>query len=210
MKKSVFCTVIAMLLGSSAAQALSIDITEMQHYDADGVIVPQYNYLLVTTTSFDSNLNGSSGSPFFGPDIPRASQAAWDDTVTGVSANWSGTSASGPFSYDYTLKAGEVAVGIFLQWFDRFPAVAVLQIFDCDGSGVCTGVTSDSDPGHPGGPHAVPGTAVNNNGSIYDDQHITFSGLAVAPVPVPAAVWLFCSGLVGLAGFSGRKRKIQN
>lgn len=31
-------------------------------------------------------------------------------------------------------------------------------------------------------------------------------GLAVSEVPVPAAVWLFGSGLVGLMGFKRRKK----
>ena len=32
------------------------------------------------------------------------------------------------------------------------------------------------------------------------------SGLAIAPVPVPAAVWLFGTALVGLIGFSRRRK----
>ena len=31
--------------------------------------------------------------------------------------------------------------------------------------------------------------------------------VAVAPVPVPAAVWLFGSGLLGLVGLARRKKK---
>lgn len=46
--------------------------------------------------------------------------------------------------------------------------------------------------------------------SIEDDAEVTRGfnlGLTVHPVPVPAAVWLFGSGLVGLAGLARRKMK---
>jgi hypothetical protein len=49
--------------------------------------------------------------PFFGPNSMSAYQGiTWDDTVTGSSVNWSGITASGAFSYVYTLNIGEVAV----------------------------------------------------------------------------------------------------
>jgi len=35
-----------------------------------------------------------------------------------------------------------------------------------------------------------------------DNIAITYD--AIAPVPVPAAVWFFCSGLLGLAGLKKR------
>ena len=42
---------------------------------------------------------------------------------------------------------------------------------------------------------------------IYTDVQITGT---VSPVPVPAAVWLLGSGLIGLVGFRRRNKKIQN
>ena len=33
----------------------------------------------------------------------------------------------------------------------------------------------------------------------------TFATSPVSAVPIPAAVWLFCSGLIGLAGLAKRK-----
>jgi len=42
-----------------------------------------------------------------------------------------------------------------------------------------------------------------SNGEVFE---MTFTGFAGAPVPVPAAVWLFGSGLLGLVGVA-RKRK---
>lgn len=39
----------------------------------------------------------------------------------------------------------------------------------------------------------------------HGDYRITVTGDSVSAVPVPAAIWLFTSGLVGLAGFRRRK-----
>jgi hypothetical protein len=48
----------------------------------------------------------------------------------------------------------------------------------------------------------------NNGGNIPDLSHMSIylRESAITPVPVPAATWLFGSGLLGLAGFT-RKRK---
>ena len=35
---------------------------------------------------------------------------------------------------------------------------------------------------------------------------VWFDNVSVSAVPVPAAVWLFGSGLIGLAGFARRKK----
>jgi len=44
---------------------------------------------------------------------------------------------------------------------------------------------------------------------IFDNTLYTVSPLfTVTPVPVPAAIWLFGSGLIGLAGITRRKRKL--
>ena len=48
--------------------------------------------------------------------------------------------------------------------------------------------------------HIIPG---GSGGAIYDD--IQFN---VASVPVPAAAWLFSSGLLGLIGISRRKKAV--
>jgi hypothetical protein len=47
-------------------------------------------------------------------------------------------------------------------------------------------------------------TSTNNNGSGVFYDNLEFSKLS--PVPVPAAAWLFGSGLVGLLGFARRRK----
>lgn len=50
------------------------------------------------------------------------------------------------------------------------------------------------------------GAATIHGTPITFEGAIVFSGAAPAPVPVPGAVWLFGSGLAGLAAFARRRR----
>jgi len=45
-----------------------------------------------------------------------------------------------------------------------------------------------------------------SGGSLINPDYVNASVTAVSAVPVPAAVWLFCSGLTGLIGFAKRKK----
>jgi hypothetical protein len=52
---------------------------------------------------------------------------------------------------------------------------------------------------------------IDTNGGIYVDNIIYQSGVSAGPpsaVPVPAAVWLFGTALIGLVGFGKRKARI--
>jgi hypothetical protein len=51
-------------------------------------------------------------------------------------------------------------------------------------------------------PNVIDGVAYN-----YDENGVLQPIANLAPVPVPAAVWLFGSGLLGLAGIARRKKK---
>jgi hypothetical protein len=200
MKKLACSVAVAIALGSSSAQAVSINVTDIQFYDASGFLAPSAFEQPDESVFFNSALEGYlySMSPFF--TTYTANQTMWDDVVTGSSVNWSGTSASGYYSYDYTLGAGEVAVGLLFDYYSDggggVSDIAILQIFDCSDAVNCIGVNND--PTHAG----VPGSEMVNG--PWAGQHITFSG-SVA-VPVPAAIWLFGSGLVGLIGFARCKK----
>ncbi len=45
-----------------------------------------------------------------------------------------------------------------------------------------------------------------SKGQLKDLSHLTIYGSGAAVVPVPAAAWLFGSGLIGLMGFARRKK----
>jgi hypothetical protein len=46
---------------------------------------------------------------------------------------------------------------------------------------------------------------------LQDDANNNYAlaGVSVSAVPVPAAVWLFASGILGLMGFSTRRKSIR-
>lgn len=200
MKKATLASAMLLSLGITSVQAASIDVTTMKFYDANGV-PGFYGGGLNTSVngSVNSDVTGnldSGPTPFFGTPWTSA-QVMWNDTDG--AANWSGTSASGPFNYNYNLAAGQAAVGLYFNW-GAAVDIAVLQIFSCDGTEAagtaCNGVNNDAT--HP----AVPGTVMDNG--PFAGQHATFQG-EVSAVPVPAAVWLFGSGLLGLVGVARRK-----
>lgn len=195
MKWTVLYVMVATTLGCGTARASSINITTMQFYDVNGVSDTIPGGQPITTNLFNSALTGfmHDDSPFFGTTW-TAYQVMWNDAVTGSSINWNTTSISGSYSYNYTLDAGEVAVGLMFSWGSAVD-VAILQIFDCSDGINCTGVNND--PAHPG----VPGSEMTDG--PWPGQHLTFSGLTA--VPVPAAVWLFGSGLIGLLGLAKHK-----
>ena len=71
-----------------------------------------------------------------------------------------------------------------------------------DGSGIFT-------IDHPMGTTGL--TAINSHGQIaghYEGSDGLYHMFIASPVPIPGAVWLFASGLVGLAGYRRKYRKI--
>lgn len=55
---------------------------------------------------------------------------------------------------------------------------------------------------------ANPGNYLSTGGHIYIDGvgTVDFENVSITAVPVPAAIWLFGSGLIGLISFSKRKK----
>jgi hypothetical protein len=45
-----------------------------------------------------------------------------------------------------------------------------------------------------------------SGGSVFQDLDLRFRVTPLSTVPVPAAVWLFGTALIGLAGFSKRRK----
>lgn len=213
MNKSLIAASVLMAMGlattATTSQALTITVTTMEFYDANGN--PQFfggglNTSVVGTLNDLATGSMNSGpTPFFGTPWTATQQMWIDGNDAGVSTtqqNWSGSSPQGAFNYDFWLTGNQVAAGIYFTW-GAASGIAVLQVFDCpDGvGGACVGVDKDW-------AHAVPGSEMANG--PFTGQHATFKGTTadVMPtiVPVPAAVWLFGSGLLGLVGVARRKK----
>ena len=192
MNKTLLSSAIALSLGSAASvQALTITITQMNFngvYSAAGTMNDAGN-----GTMSDTTVPGFFGTQW------TADQQNWFDTHTGT-LTWAGgtsTGAIGNFSYTFNLTGNQVAAGTFFDWSTSFN-IPVLTIYDCpvSGGGSCTGASLPMAAG------PFPGQQPGFNGTTGDDFPVS-GGV----VPVPAAVWLMGSGLLGLVGVA-RRRKV--
>jgi len=107
--------------------------------------------------------------------------------------------------YTYNLTAGQFAAGVFFDWSTNadIPVLAIMQVTaqNPDGSMDVISVGTSCDT-----TNTLCGTAMVT--SPFPDQTPVFSGTLapVSAIPVPAAVWLFGSGLIGLAGVARRRK----
>lgn len=178
MKKTILTGALALALGTAAssASALTIDITAMDFGSVSAAAG------VVDTDNLGTTFHGL----FFNAPWMATTQAVY---TTAGAHTWAGSSQQGDFSYNFSLTSTQVAFGLFFDW-SVTKEIPVLAIFDCVGimdGDVCTGVS--------GYPMQV---------GPFPDQNPTFNG-TVSAVPVPTAVWLFGSGLLGLLGVARRK-----
>ena len=180
MKKTLIASAIAMT--SIAATNANADIS-----------ITQMNFSGISAAS-GSVLDAGGGSftgYFFGH--------TWvADQVTAPfgpgGGSFAGSNALG--AYDFTagisnMAAGTVAVGTLFDWSTSVD-IPVLAVFSCS-AGVCTGDNTTVGGSMQTGPFAGATPAFNGTGDL-------------SAVPVPAAVWLMGSGLLGLVGVARRRK----
>lgn len=113
------------------------------------------------------------------------------DTATGhVALAAPDTVGTNDAQMHFTVGAGQVAGIIDFAW-GTTTGIRVVNVWNVSACGSNTCYTTAAVPGMENGP--FPG---------YNAQF----NLTAAPVPVPAAVWLFGSGLLGLVGVARRKK----
>jgi hypothetical protein len=195
MKKTLLASAIALSIGSvSSVQALTITITSMSFngsYGAAGTMNDAGNGTMTATQLF------------FGANW-TADQQNWFDTHSSV-LTWAGANtANVPDSFNYTfhLESNQVAAGTYFDW-SGTNNIPVLTIYDCpvSGGGACTGISL------PMATVPFPGNQPSFIGTTNDDVPISGGSTGTNAVPVPAAVWLMGSGLLGLVGVA-RRRKV--
>lgn len=134
---------------------------------------------------------------FWGDDLNNDGQLSWfQGEVTDFMMDFSGSSLVGSFSLNFSQLFG--------------------LVYDLDGGPLGDGITIDVEGiGANSGLYSYgtgQGATGTDGGTVFDQN----SGLtSVSPelvqvslkaVPIPAAVWLFGSGLLGLVGVSRRKK----
>ena len=189
MNKTLVAAAIALTsLGSATAQA-NLSVTQM-------------NFSGISAASgsvTDSGAFGSFTGSFFGHTwVADQITAVFDNTAP--AGTFAGSNALG--AYDFSagianMDASHVAVGTLFDWSTSVD-IPVLAVFDCaDVAGVCTGVNTTVGGSMQTGPFAGATPAFNGTGSLE---------VSVSAIPVPAAVWLFGSGLLGLVGVARRRK----
>lgn len=131
-----------------------------------------------------------------------------------IAAGYTQFGASSFGSYTYNLSAGQFAAGVFFDWStnEDIPVLAIMQVVNVNPDGSMDVVSVDINGNVSGMGSGACGTfdlcGVAMATSPFPGQTPIFSGtiVPVSAVPVPAAVWLFGSGLIGLAGVARRRK----
>jgi len=155
-----------------------------------------YNYVLDNTSGpaaikelsvlYDSSQNNASPPP-----VSYTSPAGWS-----FGEAVSGSSADSPLN----------EFGAFWQWYagQALPTGSTMSGFSFTTSfAPVTGSANNYflwSNSYTGGPASI------GNGGIVEWGHIVAPDFSAAVVPIPAAVWLFGSGLLGLIGVARRKK----
>lgn len=142
----------------------------------------------------------NSVDPFFGQHWFATQATTVITNSNGVTFN--GFSDFGYFNYaaDISLMTdNQVAVGLYWNW-STATAHPFLAVLDCVTTlGLCVGQTTGQDGVQFGGFQTGP----------FPGMTPTFSGTgSLSTVPVPAAIWLFGSGLLGLMSIARRKNNV--
>ena len=184
MKKTQLAGATILSLGISTATAATYTIAVTQ------MVFGSISAVSGTATNTNGVASGSFGGVFFYQPWTATPEAVFD---TVGSHTWAGYGSCHEYNYSFDLTAGQVAFGFDMDW-SVSCGIPVLAIFDC-GQGttgsVCTGTGGDGPNG--GVPMQVgpfPGQDPAWNGYI--------AAGSLSQVPLPATLWLFGSGLLGL------------
>ena len=191
MKKTAIAISMAMALGAGTASAVPMTSATFTMLDSTGGAV-----------GVDTTVTGDIGGGTWGV----------ASTTTFFGANWTAHSGTtfGPGTYSidtieggvYTgivVGAGQVGGHILFNW-GATANIDVVNVWDVVGD-VYT--STDGIAGNPANPDGIRGYGMIDGAFPNFNANFDFT----APVPVPAAVWLFGSGLVGLVGVARRRRK---
>ena len=195
MKRTALATAVAVAIGGGAFSAAQANTTGLT-----GVWSGTYTFAM-------SSANGGAVG------VPTSNSWTWDfgagtvdivNTATFYASVWT---ASGVSFVDNGGDYGPNPAGtqnMTFSWSVN-PSIPVTSSWDVEIQG--PGPGPGTGPGNPGDTAVV---TVNNatilpTSSAFPGFHPNFSG-SLTKVPVPAAVWLFGSGLIGLVGVARRRR----
>ena len=209
MKKTLLATALVFATGVANAASVStggvFNMCSQEGLDTTGVCTTPINVdaSIAGFVDEDAGTWGVSSTALFyglnwtasGGTLISATGSYALDTATGVvsSIGSTGPTANDGIMY-FDVGAGQIAGTINFAW-GATTGIRVVDVWDINNDGSLSAVMI---PGMENGP--FPGFNAQFN--------LTAAGLVTPPseVPVPAAVWLFGSGLLGLVGVARRKK----
>lgn len=214
MKKTAIASALALTLGSGIASAASMTSATFTMLSGGG-----------GTVGVDTTVTGSIGGGSF---AVSSTQAFFGQTWV---AHDGVTFGPGTYSFDtiqggtYTgveVGTGQVGGHILFDWgaADANTScgkancdIDVVMVWDVtdNGNGTYSYFSTDGIATNPANPDGVRGYGMLDGGFVGFNANFDFDAPvsaadAVSAVPVPAAVWLFGSGLLGLVGVARRKK----
>ena len=188
MKKSAIAASLALVLGSGAASAAPMTSASFIMLDPTGAPVG-------TDTSVTGSIGGgtwsvASTTTFFG-----LTWTAHSGTTFGPGTYTIPTIEGGTYT-GIVVGAGQTGGHILFNW-GATTNIDVVNVWDTDGSTACAQQYCSSD---------IDGDGIRGIGMIDGAFPGFNANFDFTVVPVPAAVWLFGSGLLGLVGVARRRK----
>ena len=196
LKQTTQCLIASVFVASPlVAQSATMASAQFLHLSAGGGTVG--NFSDVTGSIGGGTWSVASPSPFFG-------------------SNWNAHSGTtfGPGSYTFdtieggvytgvVVGAGQVGGHILFDWI--VVDTDIINVWDVTTVGGITTYTSTPvDTGSLTDPYGIAGLAAIDGATPGSHRNFNFT---ITAVPIPSAVWLFGSGLLGLVGVARRKKR---
>ncbi len=204
MKKTLLATALA--LTCSAAMAAPVPFTNdgaanFTMYDPTGAVNGNFNDITGFVDYDNMTFGVASASPFFGLPWTASGGTMFGPGTYNIDTADPAPGASGGIYTGVTVGAGQMGGHIDFAW-GTTSGIDVVMVWDVTDNGDGTSTFTSSDWNGDG----IPGAGMIDGPFPGFSANFNFVAPNAAVIPVPAAVWLLGSGLIGLVGVARRKK----